>query len=75
MNWIYCKDRIPEREGKYLVTIMSWEHIRVNIATFIPAYWDVMYGQQKAKWLPISEGNHDNVIAWAELPKPAEVRR
>lgn len=69
MSWIACKERLPEKEGKYLVSIMSGEHNRVNIATWIPEHNDTMYGHRKAKWLPVYEGNHDNVIAWMELPK------
>jgi len=75
MNWIYSKDRLPENEGKYLITVLAGEHTFVRIGQFIPEYSDIMFGLQPSKWINLIDGNFTNVLAWAELPKPAEVRR
>ena len=57
-RWIPCKDRLPERDGNYLVTDDSGGTKCVTVSQFIKCedgsvYWDYV-----------------NVIAWCDLPEP-----
>ena len=61
MKWIRCKDKLPEKEGHYLVSIFSGEFRHTNIATYVP---------KTNKWIPDSYGNWDHVKAWMPLPEP-----
>lgn len=60
INWIKCKDRQPDREGKYLTTIFAGEFTIIRTATWIP---------RSQKWIPDVEGYLNNVVAWMELPE------
>ena len=63
-KWVSCSDRLPNEEGKYLVTIEFGTDKRrmVKKATL------KVFANGKKKWLRV--GKKDNVIAWMELPEP-----
>lgn len=60
-HWIPVNEKLPDKNQKALCTIQSGEHITVALCTF---------NQKTKKWLPDTQGNHDNVIAWFPLPEP-----
>ena len=62
MNWIRCKDRLPEKEGRYLVTEFAGEFRDVYTALWIP---------KSGKWIPDRSGMWGRgVVAWMPLPEP-----
>lgn len=60
-HWIRCKDRKPEKEGLYLVTLFSGEFTFIDIATYVPGH---------DNWVKYSLKSWGNVVAWMELPEP-----
>lgn len=56
-EWIPCKERLPEKDGRYIVTIHS-------SSTFVAVeFWQ--NGRWSFRW-------NEDVTAWAELPEPYE---
>ena len=64
-EWIPVTDRLPEYAGAYLCTIQSGKHYSVMMCTWRPTLH---------AWMPLMYGNHDNVIAWQQLPEPYRKR-
>lgn len=60
-SWILCTERLPEREGEYLISERAGMFKSVMIAKFIP---------RGNKWLPTDGRYTRNVRAWRELPEP-----
>lgn len=60
VDWIPCSERLPEKQGHYLVTVIY------NGETFVTSDDYFVYG-----W----DDFGDDVIAWAELPRPYEGAR
>ena len=54
-EWIPCSERLPEKDGFYLVTITDGEQIAVCKMPFVEFEW-------KDNWFD------DEVIAWMPLP-------
>lgn len=59
-EWIPCSERLPEKNGFYLVTA-DHEHDRELRSADIYAFAD-------GDWFTI----HDDIVAWMPLPKPWE---
>ena len=62
IEWILCKDKLPQKEGMYLVSVFD-ESYDCDIPTgVVIANW--AYGQwyKNSIW---------TIYAWAELPIPA----
>lgn len=57
-KWTTCKERLPEKDGMYLVTYRNGV---VGIDKFIPYIND---------WANCMKNWRLHVIAWMELPKP-----
>ena len=64
-RWISVKDRLPEKDGHYLVTLFdeidSWTE---------PLYWNTTFG---GRWQGLIEDDFSdigNVSAWRPLPEP-----
>ena len=66
MNWIYCTDRLPENSDDVLVTVKRGSWVFVSI--------DSYNKRQYGGWLNYDGEDGYNVIAWTELPEPAERR-
>lgn len=56
-QWIPCSERLPEKDGKYLVTHRKFGKLE--------ATWNIFYGGDHASWLW-----NDEIIAWMPLPEP-----
>lgn len=80
-NWVSCKDKLPEKDGKYLTTekcpIMNYPGtlcIRNFTNTLSKVDSSVFGRRRKAGWYDYdSEYGYygvSDVIAWQELPKP-----
>ena len=76
IKWISVKDKLPEKAGKYLVTIEAGGTRHITVRRFNPK---PKHPQQNepifTKHLPLYSGwerRTVGVIAWAELPKPYE---
>ena len=59
-RWIPCSERLPEKNGNYLVTVEA------NDGTASIKFQ--MVDHYGPKWL--HEGEHEKVIAWMPLPEP-----
>ena len=69
-GWILCKDRFPDEEKYYIVTIINWEKK--------PAIEYCLF--QNEKWYLVADGSYEentswkeeieSVAAWRELPDP-----
>lgn len=76
IKWISVKDKLPEKAGKYLVTMEAGWTRHTTVRRFNPK---PKHPQQNepifTKHLPLYSGwerRTVGVIAWAELPKPYE---
>ena len=76
IKWTCVKDKLPEKAGKYLVTMEAGGTIHTTVRRFNPK---PKHPQQNepifTKHLPLYSGwerRTVGVIAWAELPKPYE---
>ena len=79
-KWISVKDKLPSKDGKYLVTKYFWNMFSVSIRYFtLDLSEHIWYGEDKtlknrSGWYHDSSewGNivDDNVVAWQELPEP-----
>ena len=56
-HWIPCSERLPEKDGKYLVTHRKFGKLE--------ATWNIFYGGDHDSWLW-----NDEIIAWMPLPDP-----
>lgn len=55
-EWIPCSERLPEKDGKYLVTMKGWESKKLMVTTSI-------FANSTKEFYP-------NCIAWTPLPEP-----
>lgn len=55
-QWIPCSERLPEKDGKYLVTMKGWESKKLMVTTSI-------FANSTKEFYP-------NCIAWTPLPEP-----
>lgn len=70
-EWIYTKDRLPERSMKYVLVTLSWpDGVRVLGCTTYSA----KYKKFNATDLCGDAYALDNVMAWMPAPEMAEVR-
>lgn len=74
-RWIPCSERLPEENGRYLVTrglnacVSLWNRV------YIVNYSDLMGLKKEKIWWSGNVGKsdfekHDDVLAWMPLPKP-----
>lgn len=56
-QWIPCSERLPDKDGIYLVTHRKFGKLEVT--------WNIFYGGEHASWLW-----NDEIIAWMPLPEP-----
>ena len=56
-GWIPCSERLPEKDGFYLVTVTDGEQIAVCKMPFVESEWG-------GNWFD------DEVVAWMPLPEP-----
>ena len=72
-KWIPCKERLPESNGKYLVT---WDGLSGYTYVDILSYGYADDAETNPFWYfydsEYGECIHDNVIAWMLLPEPYE---
>ncbi len=80
-DWISCKDRQPDKNGRYLVTQKCFGVVRVEILSYAKDLYEVDeydFSEQKGKagWYDYHDEygyySVDNVAAWMELPKEYE---
>lgn len=64
MNWIYCSERVPDHDNDVLVTVRTG-----TCTTFVAI--DHYDGNEFYNY---DDRDFAKVIAWAELPEPAEVK-
>ena len=55
-EWIPCSERLPEKDGKYLVTMKGWASSKPMVTTSI-------FVNSTKEWYP-------SCIAWMPLPEP-----
>ena len=58
-NWVLVKDALPEKSGLYICTVIYCGDSIVNTRRYL---------KQSNEW--VKEGNHEDIIAWQELPEP-----
>ena len=56
-RWIPCSERLPEKDGRYLVTCRNWGAWTVD--------WNIWHNEPKQSWV-----YEQGVIAWMPLPEP-----
>ena len=56
-RWILCSERLPEKDGRYLVTCRNWGAWTVD--------WNIWHNEPKQSWV-----YEQGVIAWMPLPEP-----
>ena len=57
-GWIPCSERLPEKDGWYLITVQGYEKV-------VDMEW---YYSEWGAWNGVS--SEQQVIAWTPLPKP-----
>lgn len=74
VEWISVQDKLPEKAGKYLVTICQGWNVHTTVRRFNPK---PKHPRQNTpvftKNLPLYSGwerRTVGVVAWAELPEP-----
>ena len=74
-EWISCKERLPSKQGEYLVTNRSG-HISIETFTsckreYYPyGYIDDWFDSSDSSWPELSLKRYENnIIAWMPLPK------
>lgn len=75
INWISCKERLPEMGDIYLVLIKQkydyekkWNYVvdvAQNYGDYIDDYWNTFND-----WI---EGQETHVVYWAEIPYPTDL--
>lgn len=63
MNWIPCKDRLPDDYGTYIVTVFDGDRKRVSF---------VNYQCRFKRWDLTGRRSHWKVTHWMDMPSPAE---
>lgn len=66
-QWIPCKERLPEKDGEYLVTMLYFGEKTVEVDKFSHYETDDEHNGE-----PLWVYGYDNVIAWMPLPEPWE---
>ena len=70
-EWIPCEKRLPQEDGRYLVSVMFWNLNSIEIMNYgIPT--TPLNGQKERGWYSIeNEGDMvaEGVTAWAFLPE------
>ena len=56
-RWIPCSERLPEKEGRYLVTCSRWGAWEVD--------WNIWHNKPNPSWFW-----EESVTAWMPLPEP-----
>ena len=74
LEWILCKERLPEANGRYLVTRGLNACGALWNRTYILNYSDLMGLKSEKIWWSGNPGKNDfekytDVLAWMELPK------
>jgi hypothetical protein len=74
-RWIPCSERLPEENGRYLVTrgLKACDSLWNRV--YILNYSDLMGLKKEKIWWSGNVGKsdferHDNVLAWMPLPEP-----
>ena len=74
--WNRVKDKLPEKAGRYLVTMSDGNGFHTSVRRFNPKPKHPLQNEPIfTKHLPLYSGwerRTVGVIAWAELPKPYE---
>lgn len=55
-HWIPCSERLPDKDGEYLVTFKLIYMRPIEVCTFLNGQW-ILYG-------------YERVLAWQPLPEP-----
>ena len=78
-EWIPCSERLPEKAGKYLVTMIEGCSVHTSVRRFNPK---PKHPEQNepifTKYLPYYSGWERatrGVIAWMPLPAPYDMRK
>ena len=79
-RWIPCSERLPERNGRYLVTRGLNACGSLWNRTYIANYSDLMGLKKEKIWWDGNVGKSDfakldDVIAWMPLPSPYQAER
>lgn len=65
-GWIPCSERLPEKDGYYLVTLYSNYYKQYEVDA-------LSYNKKYGEWNDSEDRNYaDEVIAWQPLPAPFE---
>ena len=67
VQWTSCKERLPEKDGEYLVTMLYFGEKTVEVDKFSHYETD-----DDRNGEPLWVYGYDNVIAWMPLPEPWE---
>ena len=75
MRWIPCTERLPEKNGRYLVTRKSNTLSSLWARVYIVNYSDLMGLKKEKIWWSGNVGKSNfkkfnDVIAWVPLPEP-----
>lgn len=80
-NWISVNDRLPDKDGKYLVTIHFCNRLFIDVVSFTNKLSEVSFEFEyaaincdRAGWYDYASdyGYYEklNIIAWQPLPEP-----
>lgn len=79
-RWIPCSERLPDEEGRYLVTVLLYfdEYPYVSVSSFAHDLESVdkygFEGRKRAGWYSYDDEygylERDGVVAWMPLPEP-----
>lgn len=73
-EWIPCSEKLPNKSGEYLVTIIQNESsfqqgiTNVFIRSLAPA--NILYGKGFGEQMAWRQELWEDVVAWMPLPKP-----
>lgn len=51
--WISCNERLPEKDGRYLVTNEGWNEWTVDWNGWVNGQW--LYNSKPIAWMPLPE--------------------
>ena len=81
-RWIPCSERLPEKDDRYLVTVLLYfdEYPYVSVSSFAHDLESVdkygFEGRKRAGWYNYDDEygylERDGVVAWMPLPEPYE---
>lgn len=85
MEWTYCSDHQPKKDGRYIVTIKFDDRLTIvgDLFFHMDIYdeFDTDRNEHRPGWLSWSDEygfslyyDESKVIAWMPYPKPAEDR-